>query len=179
MTRTRETDQVQVRRPTLISLDLSQRSKDGTGDGAISSLMQRLPSAGETRDAVSTAAQRAVDWSRDAFSNARDQLSDVSLPDSLQSVSLPGRKPKRRSRRRWWLVALIGLAAAAAFMGYRWLQGSSDEDDLYAEDWPAEPSNTPGAGNEPREDDRTAELDAEQTLDVRRASGAPAGINQP
>ncbi|HZQ38205.1 MAG TPA: hypothetical protein VFD32_19905 [Dehalococcoidia bacterium] len=179
MARNRNADQVQVRRPSLVSVDLAQRSKDGSGDGTMTSLMQKLPSAGDTREAVSSAAQRAVDWGRDALSSARDQFSDVSLPDTLQNVSLPGRKPKRRSRMRWWLIGLIGLAAAAAFVGYRWMQGSSEEDDLYAEDWPAEPSNTPGAGNEPHEDDRTAELDAEQTLDVRQASGAPAGVNQP
>ena len=144
----------------------------------MSTLMQKLPSAGDAREAVSSAAQRAVDWGRDALSTARDQFSDVSLPDTLQNVSLPGRKPKQRSRRRWWLIALIGVAAAAVFMGYRWMQGSNEEDDLYAEDWPAEPSNTPGAGTEPREDDRTAELDAEQSLDVRQAASAPASVNQ-
>lgn len=177
MARTREAEQAQTRRPSLVSLDFSQRGKDGSGDGAMTALMQKLPSAGDTREAVSSAAQRAVDWGRDALSTARDQFSDVSLPDTLQNVPLPGRKPKQRSRMRWWLIGLIGLTAAAAFLGYRWMQGSSEEDDLYAEEWPAEPSNTPGAGNEPREDDRTAELDAEQSLEVRQATGASAGIN--
>jgi hypothetical protein len=179
MAQTREAEQQETRRRSLITIARAQSNKDGSGEGAMTSLMQKLPSAGDTRDVVSSAAQRAVDWGRDALSSAREQLSDVSLPEPLQNVALPGRKPKRRSRMRWWLIALIGLAAAAAFLGYRWMQGSSEEDDLYAEDWPAEPSNTPGAGNEPREDDRTAELDAEQSMDVRQATGAPAAINQP
>ncbi len=177
MFRTHESESPQARRTARLSVDLAARSKDGASDG-VGALVQKLPSAEDTREAVAAAAQRAVDWGRDALSSARGQLADVSLPESLQNVSLPGRKPRRRSRPRWWLIAILVLSAAGAFMVYRWMSGSGDEDDLYAEDWPAEPSNTPGAGGEPREDDRAAALDAEQTLDVRQHAGARAGINQ-
>ncbi|HEY7294637.1 MAG TPA: hypothetical protein VH916_06330 [Dehalococcoidia bacterium] len=145
----------------------------------MSTLVQKLPSADETREAVSAAAQRAVGTVREALSSARGQLSEVSLPDSLQNVPLPGRKPRRRRQPRWWLMIALVVVAVGAFLTYRWMSGSDEDEDLYAEDWPAEPSNTPGAGGEPREDDRAAELDAEQSLDVRQQTGAPAGVNEP
>ncbi|HLZ68519.1 MAG TPA: hypothetical protein VKV26_01280 [Dehalococcoidia bacterium] len=174
---TRQSAPPQTGRSARLSLVVPGRDSDGT-DGAIGALVHRLPSAEETRDAVSGAALRAVDWGRGAFSSARGQLADVSLPEPLQNVSRIGRKPKRR-RSRWWMLALIAVGVVGAALAYRWLSGSEEDDDLYAEDWPAEPSNVPGAAGEPREDDRTAELDAEQSLDVRQQTGAPAGVNQP
>lgn len=147
----------------------------------VPTLVHRLPSAEDTRDALSSAAQKALDRARDVIGSAREQMSDVSLPESLQNVQLPRRKQRRRGPSRLVILALVGGLAVAAFLAYRWFGGHAEADDaeLYAENWPAQPSNTPGAGGEPREDDKTASIDAEQSQAVRSQNGAPIGVNQP
>jgi uncharacterized protein YjbJ (UPF0337 family) len=137
-----------------------------TGTGNM--LVQKLPSSDDSRDSLVGTAQRAVDRARDTVSSAFDQL-----PDSLQNVPLPGRKQKKRRASRFVIIGVVVALATGGYFLYRWLNGGGQPMDYgIQESWPAEPN--PGPVNEPREDDRQASLDAEESVSVLDATGTPA-----
>jgi len=163
--------------PAFWSKKVDRESSNGS---TVSSIRNRLPSTDDARDSVLSGAHRAVDRARGTVSTAIDQLPELSLPDSLQGISIPGRQKKRR-RSRLLVVAVVVGASAAAYFLYRKFMGGSDDfdrEDLYAENWPAQPSNTPGAGDEPHEDDATASLDAEQSAAVLNGATAAPSTRQ-
>jgi len=133
-------------------------------------LRQRLPQADETRDALLTAAQRAAERARDAVNTALEQLPELSLsaaPQALpRAINVPAVRRRRRRGPNWMLIAgvLVG-AGAAAYLVFRWLTRTTDEDYGIDEDWPEEPN--PGNQNQPPEGDREASLDAEASLEAR------------
>jgi hypothetical protein len=175
------------RRSTRLTIDMPRFTIDRSivsDNGLISAvpqLVQRLPGRDETRGAVVSAARRTLGRARDTASAAMEQVPEFNLPQPLQNTPI-ARIGRRRSRRpqifRMLAIAAISLTVMA--LAYRWLaaRGESNEE-LYAKDWPAQPSNTPGAGGEPREDDKTASADAEESLRMRETMPSPTSINSP
>jgi len=142
-----------------------------TGTGNM--LVQKLPGTDDTRDSLMGTAQRAVDRARGTVSSALDQLPEISLPDSLQNVSLPGKKKRKRGPSKLVLVGVIVALATGGYFVYRWLNGGGQPMDYgIQESWPAEPN--PGPVDEPHEDDRQASLDAEESVAVLDGTGKPA-----
>lgn len=117
----------------------------------------------EAKDSIISTAQRAVDKARGTVGSALDQLPD----------SLPRRK-QRHGPPKLLIVVIIAAAGAGAFFVYRWLNGGQSEDYGIDPSWPAQPDY--GPKDEPRENDKQAEIDAEQALAARTggAFGTPA-----
>ena len=136
----------------------------------MASVMQRLPQADDTREALVGAAHRAMDRTRGAMSSALEQMPELSLPsfpDALQSMpSLPDPRRRKRNRRPWMLIlGAVAAVAAGGFLAYRWMTRTTPEDYGIDDEWPAEPN--PGNKKQEPEDDRQASLDAEESLDAR------------
>lgn len=142
----------------------------------MASVRSRLPQTDDTRDAIVSAAQRAVERARDAVNTAFEQMPEVSLPslpDTIANVQVPRRKKKRSGPPIFVIIGAVVALAAGGFFLYRWIVGPSDDDFGIDEDWPEEPNF--GNTKQAPEDDRQASLDAEHSLEARGAV-PPAGV---
>jgi len=99
---------------------------------AVPAVVQRLPSADDARESLGTTAQRAVGRARSTLNTAFDQLPELSLPEPLQNVQMPGRKPRRkRMRRRLVWVGLAVAMIAGGYIAFQKLMGSHEPDDIW------------------------------------------------
>jgi hypothetical protein len=112
--------------------------------GAVPAVAQRLPNAEDARESLTATAQRAIERARGTLNAALEQLPDLNLPDQLQNVPVPGRKPRRgRLRRRMLIIGIAATVITATVLVLRRLTSNPQPEEIWGGYTP------PGAPVEP------------------------------